>query len=337
MEVGISFWIGFIVFVIIMLTLDLFVFHKKDEAIKVKPALLWSVFWIGLAAVFNIGIYFAVGHFNLFDLPHEEALRLGKQKALEFLTAYLIEESLSIDNLFVFIMIFGFFKIESKYQHRILFWGIIGAIVMRAIFIFASMALISKFAWVMYIFGAFLVYTGVKMIFEKETDDYDPNKNALIKGFKKIFPVTDDMSKHQFFIRKNKILHATPYFIALLVIEASDLIFAVDSIPAVLSVSKDPFIVYTSNIFAILGLRSLYFALSGIMAYFQYLKYALSGILTFIGVKMCWNEFASELGYSFHISNFASLGVIVSLLTISILLSIAVKKHAEQKTAKDKQ
>lgn len=321
MEIGINFWLGFVAFVLIMLSLDLFVFHKKNTVVKVKEALLWSAFWIGLALIFNLGIYFLV----------------DKTKALEFLTGYLIEESLSVDNLFVFILIFGFFKIEPKYQHKVLFWGIIGAIIMRAVFIFAGVALIQKFNWIMYIFGAFLVYTGIKMLFEKDDDDYDPNKNFLIRGFKKIFPVTNDMSKPEFFVRKNKLLYATPFFIALLVIEASDLIFAVDSIPAVLSVSKDPFIVYTSNIFAILGLRSLYFALSGIMAYFQYLKYALSGILTFIGVKMCWNEFASELEYSFHISNFASLGVIVSLLTISILLSMAVKKHAEQKTAKDKQ
>jgi tellurite resistance protein TerC len=318
MEIGISFWIGFVVFVLLMLVLDLFVFHKKDQAIKVKEALLWSVFWIGLAVVFNIGVYFL----------------LGKVKALEFLTGYLIEESLSVDNLFVFIMIFGFFKIEPRYQHKVLFWGIIGAIIMRAVFIFAGVALIERFAWVMYIFGAFLLYTGVKMVFEKENDDYNPNKNFFIRGFKKIFPVTDDMSKHQFFIRQNKILYATPFFIALLVIEISDLIFAVDSIPAVLSVSKDPFIVYTSNIFAILGLRSLYFALSGIMEYFHYLKYALSGILTFIGLKMCVNEFTSEFGYSFHISNFTSLGVIVSFLTISILLSIIMKKQTTSHSKK---
>ena len=318
MGVGINFWIGFVVFVAIMLSLDLFVFHKKNTVVKVKEALLWSLFWIGLAVMFNVVVYFW----------------LGKVKALEFLTGYLIEESLSVDNLFVFILIFGFFKIEAKYQHKILFWGIIGAIFMRAVFIFAGVAIIEKFAWVMYIFGAFLVYTGIHMLFEKEKDEYNPNKNPLIRGFKKIFPVTDDMSRPHFFIRKDKILYATPFFIALLVIEASDLIFAVDSIPAVLSVSKDPFIVYTSNIFAILGLRSLYFALNGIMGYFQFLKYALSGILTFIGFKMCINELAAELGYSFHISNVTSLAVIVSLLTFSILLSVVVKKNAERKIAK---
>jgi len=314
MDVGINFWIGFVVFVVVMLTLDLFVFHKTDKAVKVKEALLWSLFWIGLAVAFNVGIYFFV----------------GKQKALEFLTGYLIEESLSVDNLFVFILIFGFFKIESKFQYKILFWGIIGAIVMRAVFIFAGVALIQRFAWVMYIFGAFLIYTGIHLLFEKDDNaDFDPNKNIVIRIFKKIMPVTDDMSKPRFFIKKEKVLYATPFFIALLIIEASDLIFAVDSIPAVLSVSKDIFIVYTSNIFAILGLRSLYFALSGIMDYFHYLKYALSGILTFIGIKMCINEFSGEFGYAFHISNFASLGVIVTFLTVSILLSIAFKKKEE--------
>lgn len=332
MDVSPGFWIGFVVFVVTMLSLDLFVFHKKDSVIKVKEALLWSAFWIGLAVLFNIGIYLVIGHFNIFDLEQAEALKLGKQKALEFLTGYLIEESLSVDNLFVFIMIFGFFKIEPKYQHRILFWGIIGAIVMRAIFIFAGVALIERFAWIMYFFGAFLVYTGIHMLFEKDDDkEFDPDKNIVIKLFKKIMPVTNDTSNHRFFVKKDKVLYATPFFIALLLIEASDLIFAVDSIPAVLSVSKDVFIVYTSNIFAILGLRSLYFALSGIMDYFQYLKYALAGILSFIGVKMCANELAHDLGYNFHISNFTSLGVIVTLLTASILLSIVVKKRSERK------
>lgn len=337
MGLSISFWIGFIAFVVTMLSLDLFVFHKKDEAMKVKTALLWSVFWIGLAFLFNIGIYFVVGHLNIFDLPDQEALKLGRSKAFEFLTAYLIEESLSVDNLFVFIMIFGFFKIEAKFQHRILFWGIIGAIVMRAIFIFAGVAILNKFAWVMYIFGAFLIYTGVHMLFEKDNEkDFDPNKNVIIRLFRKIMPTTDDMSKPHFFIRKDHALYATPFFVALLVIEASDLIFAVDSIPAVLSVSKDTFIVYTSNIFAILGLRSLYFALNGIMSYFYYLKYALAGILFFIGVKMCLNELASEIGWNFHISNYVSLGIIVTLLSTSILASVLLKKRTESSEAEEK-
>jgi len=309
--VGIGFWIGFFVFVVVMLSLDLFVFHKKNSVIKVKTALLWSLFWIGLAVAFNVGIYYFIGH----------------QKALEFLTGYLIEESLSVDNLFVFIMIFGFFKIAPQYQHKILFWGIIGAIFMRALFIFAGVALIHKFDWVMYIFGAFLLYTGIKMLFDKEdSEDFNPNDNFFLKLFRKIFPVTDEPNLHNFFVKKGKRWYATTFFVVLLIIEGSDLIFAVDSIPAVLSVSKDPFIVYTSNIFAILGLRSLYFALSGIMKYFFYLKYALAGILSFIGFKMCFNEFCNQMDYGREISNLASLGVIVGLLTLSIVASLLVNK-----------
>lgn len=308
---GPLFWIGFFVFVLIMLALDLFVFHKKNEVIKVKSALLWSMFWIGLALSFNTVIYFT----------------LGLEKATQFFTGYLIEESLSIDNLFVFIMIFGFFKIEPKYQHNVLFWGILGAIFFRAVFIFAGVALISKFAWIMYIFGGFLVYTGLKMLLEKkDSSEFNPNENIVIKTFRRFFPVIDDMSRPAFFVKIDGKTLATTFFVALLFIEASDVIFAVDSIPAVLSVSTDVFIVYTSNIFAILGLRSLYFALSGIVPLFHYLKYALSGILTFIGIKMCINEFSGDFGYSFQISNFASLGVIVTFLTVSIIASIALKK-----------
>lgn len=319
MEEGIWYWIGFIVFVLIMLLLDLGVFHKKDSVVKVKEALGWSLFWISLAMIFNVGVYYFIDH----------------TKAVEFFTGYLLEKSLSVDNLFVFILIFGFFKIEPKYQHKVLFWGIIGALVMRAIFIFAGVALIERFAWIMYVFGAFLIYTGLHMLFEKKDgEDFDPNKNILIRWFRKIMPVTDDMSVPHFFVKKNKVLHATPFFIALLLIEASDVIFALDSIPAILSVSKDTFIVFTSNIFAILGLRSLYFALSGIMDYFHYLKYALAGILSFIGVKMCVNEFSNQFDYDFHISNFASLGVIAGLLTISIFLSVALKKRQELNVTK---
>jgi tellurite resistance protein TerC len=317
MEEGVWYWVGFIVFVLLMLLLDLGVFHKKDTVVKVKEAIGWSIFWICLALIFNTGIYYFIDH----------------TKAVEFFTGYLLEKSLSVDNLFVFILIFGFFKIEPKYQHKVLFWGIIGALIMRAIFIFAGVALIERFAWIMYVFGAFLIYTGIHMLFEKKDgDDFDPNKNIVIKLFRKIMPVTDDMSVPHFFVRKNKILYATPFFITLLLIEASDVIFAIDSIPAILSVSQDTFIVFTSNIFAILGLRSLYFALNGILEYFHYLKYALAGILSFIGVKMCWNEFAKEFGYeAYKISNFTSLGVIVGLLTASILLSIVVKRRQESK------
>lgn len=312
MEVNGFFWAAFILFIVLMLVLDLFVFHKKDSVVKVKEALLWSAFWITLALIFNVGIYFYA----------------GEKIAFDFFTAYLLEKSLSVDNLFVFILIFGFFKIKSELQHRILFWGILGALVMRAIFIFAGVALITKFAWIMFVFGAFLIYTGIHMLFEKEDNEFDPNKNIVIRLFRKIMPVTDEIVGHKFFIRKNKVTYATPLFIALLIIEASDVIFAVDSIPAVLSVTSDVFIVFTSNIFAILGLRSLYFALNGIMGLFRYLKFALAFILSFIGVKMIVNELGKELSYDFHITNFASLGVIVGALTISILASVIEEKRA---------
>lgn len=316
MEITSIHWFAFIAFILLMLLLDLGVFHKKDSSISIKSAIAWSIFWISLALLFNIGLYF------FFD----------KAKALEFFTAYVLEKSLSVDNLFVFILIFGFFKIAPQYQHKILFWGILGALVMRAVFIFAGIALIQNFSWIMYVFGAFLVYTGIHMLVEKkDKEEFDPNTNIVIRVFKKIMPVTGENPRNRFFVRHGKTVYATTFFVALLFLEASDLVFAVDSIPAVLSVSKDTFIVFTSNIFAILGLRSLYFALNGIMDYFYYLKYSLAGILSFIGLKMCINEFTHYMGYSFHISNYVSLGIIVGLLTLSILLSIVHKNKESHK------
>lgn len=323
MEVSASFWIGFIILVVILLSLDMFVFNKKGTVIDVKKALWLSLFWISLALVFNAGVYVV----------------FGKESALEFLTAYLIEESLSIDNLFVFIIIFTAFKIKPEHQHSVLFWGILGAIVFRAVFIFAGVALIERFAWIMYVFGAFLLFTGAKMVadefrvldHEKEKEKKDPNNNGLVKIFKRVMPVTDDMSEPTFFKKIDKRLYATPFFLALLVIEFTDLIFAIDSIPAVLSVSTNTFIVYTSNIFAILGLRSLYFALRGIMDLFYYLKYALSGILIFIGFKMIINHYAHTVAWDFHISNVASLLVIASFLLISIAASL-VRSRAHKQT-----
>jgi tellurite resistance protein TerC len=313
MSEPIGFWIGFIAFIVAMLLLDLFVFHRKNEVMKIKSALLWSAFWIALAILFNLGVYFFLGH----------------QKALEFFTGYLIEESLSIDNLFIFIMIFAAFSINPKHQHRILFWGIIGAIIMRGIFIFAGIALIEKFDWIMYVFGIFLVYTGIKMFFERNKEEsIDLENNKLLKFVKRFLPVTIEENEPHFFKRINHKIHATQFLLVLLMIEASDLIFAVDSIPAVMSVSTDPFIVYTSNIFAILGLRSLYFALSGIMGYFRYLKYGLSFILFFIGFKMCINELSQEMSWHLHISNLASLSVIVIILTVTIAASVIKTKKS---------
>lgn len=322
-EVSATFWIGFLILVLFLLSLDMFVFHKKGERVKVKKALWLSLFWISLALMFNVGIYFV----------------FGKESAIEFFTAYLIEESLSIDNLFVFIIIFATFKIDLRYQHDVLFWGILGAIIFRAIFIFAGVALIERFGWIMYIFGAFLAFTGLKMAIDlvrekegKQIEKVDISKNKIIRFFMKIIPTTDDISEVKFFKKIDGKLVATPFFIALLVIEMTDIIFAVDSIPAVLSVSTNTFIVYTSNIFAILGLRSFYFALRGIMDIFYYLKYTLSIILIFIGAKMILNHHSEIVGSDFHISNATSLIVIASLLAISIVASILRSKHLKNKT-----
>lgn len=323
MEVSASFWIGFIALVIVLLALDLFLFNKKGEAVSVKKALWLSLFWISLALLFNVWIYFY----------------FGKESGVEFFTAYLIEKSLSIDNLFVFIIIFSMFNIKPEHQHSVLFWGILGAIIFRAIFIYAGIAMIERFAWIMYVFGGFLLYTGIKMIYDefkivdekKEQEKRDPNNNLMVKLWRKVMPVTDDMSDGRFFKKINGKLHATPFFLALLVIEMTDLVFAVDSIPAVLSISTNTFIVYSSNIFAILGLRALYFALRGIMDYFYYLKYALSAILVFIGFKMIINHYAKESGMEFHIANVTSLLVIASLIIISVIFSLIRAKRIENK------
>lgn len=296
-------WIGFNLFVILMLALDLGVFHRKQHTVKVKEALIWSGIWIALALLFNLGIYFT----------------LGQQKALEFLTGYVVEKSLSIDNLFVFILLFGFFKVESKLQHRVLFWGVLGAIVLRAIFIFAGVALINQFHWIIYIFGAFLVYTGIKMLFEDDNNEVHPDKNPVVKWIKRIYPVASNDEKGSFFRRIDKKLHITPLFIVLLLIEVSDLIFAVDSIPAILSISNDTYIVFTSNIFAIMGLRSLYFAVSEVMGLFRYLKFGLAAILSFVGVKMC---ISSIYEIPIGVSLLFILGTIIISVTLSKLIPV---------------
>ena len=311
MEVNSIFWIGFIFLIIVLLALDMFVFHKKGEIVSIKKALWLSLFWISLALIFNIGVYFV----------------MGKELALEFLTAYLIEKSLSIDNLFVFILIFSSFKIKPAYQHDVLFWGILGALVFRAIFIFAGIALIDRFAWIMYVFGGFLVITGIKMVIdnlrekgdESIAEEKDLNNNKFVKFIRRVLPMTDDISEERFFKKIDGKRFATPLFLALVVVEMTDLVFAVDSIPAVLAVSTNMFIVYTSNIFAILGLRSLYFALRGVMDYFYYLKYGLSVILIFIGSKMMINHFTSG---HFYIPTTTSLFIILAVLVLSILFSV---------------
>jgi tellurite resistance protein TerC len=269
----------------------------------VKEAAIWTAVWISLAMIFMGIIYFD----------------MGKVKALEFLTGYVIEYSLSVDNIFVFIMIFSYFAVDDRYQHKVLFWGILGALIMRGIFIFAGVALINKFHWIIYIFGGFLIITGIRMLFQRDTA-VDPEKNPLVRFFKKILPITDTNDGARFFIRKDNKLFATPLFLVLVIIETSDLIFAVDSIPAILAITQDSFIVYTSNIFAILGLRSLYFAISGIMEYFRFLKIGLAFVLAFVGLKMVVS------GFDFKIPIIYSLLTIISILAVSVLASLIIKK-----------
>jgi len=304
MGISIYFWIGFHIFIFLMLALDLGVFHKHTHKVPVKEAVIWSIVWISLAMIFNLFVFF----------------EFGKTKALEFLTGYVIEYSLSVDNIFVFILIFSYFAVKDQYQHKILFWGIIGALVMRGVFIFAGVALITRFHWIVIIFGGFLVFTGIRMLFQKETE-IDPEKNPIVRFFKRFLPVTDTLHGDKLFVRQNHRLYATPLFLVLLIIESSDLIFAVDSIPAILAISHDRFIVYTSNIFAIMGLRSLYFAIAGIMGYFHYLKVGLAFVLTFVGLKMLAAYF------NFEIPIVLSLVIIITILVISILASVVIKEE----------
>ncbi|HEX9652901.1 MAG TPA: TerC family protein [bacterium] len=291
-------WIGFNAFVLAMLALDLGVFHRRSHAVKLKEALAWCAVWVSLALVFCVGVYFWY----------------GQEKALNFLTGYLIEESLSVDNLFVFLTIFSYFNVPAQYQHKVLFWGILGALIMRGIFIFAGVTLIREFHWLIYIFGAFLIFTGIKMAVKTETEIH-PEKNPLLKLVRKLFPVTEDYEQGRFFVKRAARTYATPLFVVLLVVETTDLMFALDSIPAILAITHDPFIVYTSNVFAILGLRSIFFALAGIMKLFQYLHYGLSAILVFVGVKMLVAEF-----YKMPVT--IALGVVAGILAISVLASV---------------
>ena len=305
MGTSIYFWIGFHVFILIMLALDLGVFHKNTHKVPVKEAIIWSCVWITLALLFDSFIF----------LDKD----FGHIRALEFVTGYVIEYSLSVDNIFVFILIFSYFKVNNRYQHKILFWGILGALIMRGIFIFAGMALINRFHWIVIIFGGFLVYTGISMLFKRDTEA-DPEKNAVVRFFRKFLPVSKNLHDDKFFIIQNGKLFATPLFLVLLIIESSDLIFAADSIPAVLAISKSTFIIYTSNIFAILGLRSLYFAIAGIIGYFRFLKTGIALVLTFVGTKM----FASF--FQFEIPIVISLLVIASILLVSVSASVVIKR-----------
>jgi tellurite resistance protein TerC len=296
-------WIGFNLFILIMLALDLGVFNRKAHEIKVREALLWSLFWITLSLLMNVGIYFY----------------MGTETALQFLTGYIIEKSLSIDNIFVFLMIFTYFKVSPLYQHKVLFYGILGALVFRAVFIFTGIALIENFHWVIYIFGAFLIFTGIKMTTEKDKEIH-PEKNPVLKLFSRFFPVLKDYAGPKFFIKINSKLNATPLFIVVLVVETTDIVFAVDSIPAILAITSDPFIVYTSNVMAILGLRALYFALSAVMQLFHYIHYGLSLILVFVGIKMLIS------GFGVKIPIYITLSFVGVILLLSIIASIVFPK-----------
>jgi tellurite resistance protein TerC len=312
MEGKALYWILFNVFVLLMLALDLGIFNRKAHEVKMKEALIWSGVWIVLALTFNLWLYF--------NYTPPEGFT-SAESALQFLTGYVIEKSLSVDNIFVFVLIFSFFKVPAIYQHKVLFWGIIGALVMRVIFIFAGVALINQFAWIIYIFGAFLIFTGIKLVTQKDKELH-PEKNPVLKLFKRFFRVSETYDGGKFFTIQNSKKVATPLFVVLIMIETTDLIFAVDSIPAILAVTQDPFIVYSSNVFAILGLRSLYFALAGLVKLFHYLHYGLAAILVLVGVKMILNHYyAAKI-----ISTELSLLLIVGILAASVVSSILKPK-----------
>ncbi len=295
-------WVVFNIFVLVILALDLGVFHRKAHVIKIKEALIWSAAWITLALLFNLGVYFW----------------RGPETALEFLTGYLIEKSLSADNIFVFLLIFSYFGVPPPYQRKVLFWGILGALIMRAGFIAAGITLIEKFHWVIYIFGAFLILIGMKMALQKERK-VRPDRNPVLRLFRRWVPVTEDYAEGRFVVKRTGSYLATPLFIALIVVETTDIIFAVDSIPAILAITLDPFIVYTSNVFAILGLRALYFALAGIMKLFHHLHYGVSAVLVFVGMKML-------LADIYKIPVTIALSVVAGILLFSVIASIFDKK-----------
>lgn len=297
-------WIGFNLFVLALLAIDLGVFHRKAHSVSIKEATAWSIVWVSLAMIFNLGIYFT----------------WGEEKALEFFTGYIIEKSLSVDNLFVFVIIFQYFSTPTEYQHRVLFWGILGALVLRAIFIVAGSALLTQFHWMIYVFGAFLMFTGIKMFLQGD-EKLEPNRNPVVRLFERWVPMTREYHGQSFITRTNGQTRATLLLLVLIVIETTDVIFAVDSIPAIFAVTQDSFIVYTSNAFAILGLRALYFMLAGVMQMFVYLKFGLSLVLCFVGGKMLLTDI-----YKIPIG--ASLAVIGTVLLLSIIASWWTQRKA---------
>jgi len=297
-------WIGFNVVVLAILALDLGVLHKRSEKVTLKEAATWSAIWVALSLCFAFAVY----------------RTMGEESGLEFLTGYLIEYALSVDNIFVFVLIFSYFSVPEKYQHRVLFWGIIGALVLRGVMIVAGSALVTRFAWTLYVFGAFLVFTGIRMALQKDGAAYNPERDPVLRLARRLLPVTPDYRGDSFFVREpdstGKLrIAATPLFIVLLIVDTTDVVFATDSIPAIFAVTRDPFIVYTSNICAVLGLRALYFLLASVVDKFVYLKLGLSVVLIFIGAKMLLEPFI-------HIPIVGSLGVVGAVLAASILASL---------------
>jgi len=312
-------WAGFLAIIFLLLALDLFVFHRKAHEIHIREALLWSAFWIALSLLFNGWVF----------------VRFSSKEGWEFLTAYLLEKALSVDNLFVFMLLFAHFAVPAKVQHRVLYWGILGALITRGTFIIAGTALVQMFHWILYLFGAFLVFTGLKIVFKKGGEAEEIHENAIVRFVRRLVRMTDQYDESKFFVRKEGLLYATPLLVVLVAVETTDVAFAVDSIPAVFGISRDPFIVFTSNIFAILGLRALYFAVAGVMKKFRFLGPALGIVLAFIGVKMLTEPWvnpwaAGRFGARADVVlAIGSLGVIVLLITSSMILSILFKEKTE--------
>lgn len=312
MNVSIWFWVGFHALVLALLALDLGVFNRKAHTISLKEAGIFSAVWITLALLFNVGLYFFA----------------GPKQGLEFLTGYLIEYSLSVDNIFVFVLIFSAFGVPGKFQHRVLFWGIVGALLLRGTLIGVGSVLVEQFSWILYLFGAFLVFAGLRMLRSSADDHIDLENNGVLKLVRRVIPITDSYDGSNFFTKQDvkgqgARRFATPLFVVLILVEFTDVLFALDSIPAIFAITQDPFIVYTSNVFAILGLRSLYFLLAGVVDKFVFLRYGLAAVLAFVGAKLLLAEV-------YHIPNLLSLGVILVALTVSILASLYANRHRQE-------
>lgn len=300
------FWLAFTVFVVALLLLDLLVFNRQAHEIKMREALGWSVFWVVLSLCFNLLVYRTMGH----------------QAGMQWLTGYLVEKALSVDNLFVFLLIFSYFKVPVQYQHRILFWGVLGALLLRAVFILAGAALLARFHFLMYPLGAFLVYTGIRMGVSSSDPEIDPENNPVVRFLSRHLPITRQLEGGKFFVRKDGLRFATPLFVVLVMVETTDVVFAADSIPAILAITRNTFIVFTSNVFALLGLRAMYFALASMMRLFHHLHYGLSLILVFIGAKILLENVVT-------IPMPVALGVVGGLLVMSVLASLIWPKHEQ--------